>query len=278
MSERILYPEWRDQNRDTKYPFSDSAKMRNRHGVVIPNNLFVDAIIHPIGGRERMYLSKVIIQYDRAILFIGDVGARERCFGIIPFSGNLSDKVELQDQFGRPAGLLLGSDSSNLLNLASWGQGSHEFDIEDSEFCANVCVPLPVNGGIRGFILEDGTYVSGDVWFVGENGVILDYVTVERRDFTAEDNQTETLDGIVINVVGDPLFKRKFCDNVFQTPRFIKRIKVIGPNGQIILTPDPQGNINFYTSNRLSSDSPLRLIGTENGIIVGVVSPYHGPQ
>jgi len=264
MSERVLYPQWRDQNRETKYPFSDAALLKNKQGIIVPVDLFIDAIVYPLGNKSRMYMSKVIVDYDKATIFIGDRENKERCYGIVPFTGTIPDQVILVDKYQRPAGLLI-SENNNLLNLASWGSGTHEFTPEETELSARVCVPMPI-GGIHGIELEDGTLMTGDVWLVGENGVILEYTQITLKDLST--NQTKPANGIIIHIVGDPLFRRKFCENTFFTPRYIKRIRVVGPNGSFYVTPDNSGNINIYVSNRLDSSTVLRIFGTTSGIII----------
>jgi hypothetical protein len=78
---------------------------------------------------------------------------------------------------------------------------------------------------------------------------------------------------IRIDVVGDPLFRRRLCqpNNLFQTPKFLKQLRVIGPNMDFTVLPDAAGNINMSVANDLAADTVLRITETEAGIEIGAV-------
>jgi hypothetical protein len=92
---------------------------------------------------------------------------------------------------------------------------------------------MPSNG-VSSFKDELNNTVSGEVWLVGENGVV---VRTEGKN-------------IRVDVVGDPLFKRK-VDNSFVTPRFIKTI-----NG---IPPDEYGDFKIVSGSYMAGDTILRV-------------------
>ena len=98
-TERILHPQWRDELEFVKYPFSDSATLRNADGLFLPETLFLDAIFYPIGGGARLRISQVTIDYQQVTLAIGDESNAGLAFGTFPL---LSPPDYIR--FGRKAG------------------------------------------------------------------------------------------------------------------------------------------------------------------------------
>lgn len=76
-----------------------------------------------------------------------------------------------------------------------------------------------------------------------------------------------------MDVVGDPFFRRRLCQpaNLFQTPRFLRRLLVVGPNMQFECGPDAAGNVILTVANDLAADTVLRINSTETGIAIGAV-------
>ena len=241
----VLFQEWRDRNENTKYPFSESATLINDEGDFLPNNIFLDARFYPVGGGPRQYLSKISIDADDVTFTLSDAAndlATATFNKVTPPA-----EIELVDDYGRPAGVIV-STSAMLSIFSGWGLGDHLFDVGEAEFSATAVIPTP-QVGLRGFVLGDGSFFAKDVKLVGCDGIIL----------TMSDGN------VVVNVVGEPLFKRVICDAVgaFETPRFIKTI-----NG---IEPDNYGNFGFYIGTQRVSDPVLRLRKTQNGFAIYAV-------
>lgn len=266
MAERILYPEWRKQNESTKYPFSERATLINSGGRLVIEGTLLDAILYPIGGGEGLHLTKVTIDHQQVTVYVGDDRNEELCSGSFPLV-NPDGEVSLTDEFGRPAGLLV-SEGRRLGIFQSWGVGEHTFTREQTEFSATVCVPTP-EIGVRGVRLETGEVFVGDVWLVGDDGVVF------RTENHAEPAKCavpiRNLKVIRMDVVGDPLFRRRLCtpNELFETPQFIKTIRVVGPNGEFTCTPDNVGDLKLWANNALAADTVLRVVSTDEGIAIG---------
>lgn len=193
MAYQILYPEWRDENEKVKYPFSDSSTMDNGTIVLSPTT-FIDGRLYPIGGNELLFLNRITRAGGKITIGIRAEGTEE----LATASYNLaappnSGELIFADSYGRPAGLLL-SSSLELGALGALEQGTQEFTLAQTAFTAAVVVPQP-DSGVRGVITEDGDVLAGDVWLVGERGVVL------RQE-----------DGAVrIDIVGDPYASRTLC-------------------------------------------------------------------
>lgn len=252
---RVMHPEWRDAGRDTNYPFADSATLTNSSGRFLAEDTFLDLSLYAIGLQERAFLTRINVESDTITIYFGDAADKFRCSG----SFSLVDppaNVALADAYGRPAGLIV-SRSELLAQLQSLGLGTHDFTVAATEICATCVIPTPERG-VRGFLLEDGTVVSGDVWLVGDDGIVLSH---ER---TAENEET-----IRVDVVGDPLFRRLLCGaaDLFSTPRVLTQLRVL-QNCRLVavLTPDARGDIQLIVGNHLASDTTLRIRPTSQGL------------
>lgn len=260
MSERIIFPEWRKENEPTKYPFSNHATLLTQDESVFAEGLLTDAAIYPVGGQAGIYLSEVVIDHETVTVWIGDPDERHLASGEIPLINPPNDIV-LTDVYGRPAGILV-STSQRLAVFQSWGVGTHEFRQAATEFAGTVCFPTP-ELGLRGLQLENGDFVAGDVWLVGGPGVVL-------RPSEAQVPGYGNARAIRVDVVGDPLFRRRLCQDaeLFVTPQFIQQIRVIGPNGEFTCTPDANGNL-IVTMNNDDNEHPvIRTVNTEAGLLV----------
>lgn len=243
--QRTIVPEWRDQQADSRYPFSDSSKLIS--GVTeIPKDTFLDAALHPVGGTAPLYLKKIDIQANLVLLTISDSKNLIEVTGSFDPFGN-ADSIALVDRYGRNAGLLV-CDEERIKRFQSWALGSYDFGLT-AEFVASVTVPLP-EYHVTGFILPDGSVVTGEVWFVGEKGIAV------RKDEGA----------IRFDIIGDPLFKRFLCkdetsrNDLFVTPRFLKTI-----NG---IPADQYGNFVITVNNKVAGDTILRVYpDAENNVL-----------
>ena len=79
---------------------------------------------------------------------------------------------------------------------------------------------------------------------------------------------------IRVDVVGDPLFRRRLCGdpeepqpprNLFTTPNFIQKIKVVDANSEWTCPPDANGDFTIQGNDSLAGDSALRVRITEDG-------------
>ncbi len=266
--DRILFPAWRRENEPTKYPFAARATLVNAAGLAVTEGTFLDASLFPVGAAGPLYLSKVVVTHETAVLTVGDAADPARCAGTLRLVNPAADVV-LADPVGRPAGVLV-SEPARLAVVQSWGVGTHEFTPADTEFCATCCVPTP-EVGLRGVLLESGELLTGDVWLVGADGVVLRGEEVEHPGPCGTGVPTTV---IRVDVVGDPLFRRRLCQprDLFATPNPVRVVRVIGPDGAAFeVTPDGRGNLQMSGGNNLADDTVLRLHTTPTGLKVELV-------
>jgi len=240
---RTFTPEFRDELRESRYPFGDTATLTSDDGTQLEATVFADASIYPIGAVLPLYLSQLVVSADLISLEIKDSVRRVRC--TTRFSPQSPpDQLHLADDYGRPAGVLVLSEDG-ATSLSSMVPGTYAFASDATTFAARCVIPTP-EVGVRGILTEAGELLTGDVWLVGGDGVVI------RRGDTASD--------IRIDIVGDPLFVRSLCEQValFSPPRFIQTI-----NG---CPPDDHGNYELAVADDLCDDTILRIYPTDAGL------------
>lgn len=256
--QRIQYAQWRDANEPTRYPFDESATLSNGQRMIL-EGAFLDATLHPVGGVAGMYLSQVTITNRDMTFHIAAPGAGELCHGSVPINPTV-DHVALYDSLNRPAGLLV-SEANRLSTFQSWGFGTHEFLPGQTTFAATVCCPVPDNG-LRGVLLDDGTLLTGDVWLVGGDGVVLQHAT-----------NAQGQDVIRIHAVGDPLYVRRACADgeSFTAPRFLQSVTFTDGTQSFTCRPDEHGDIKLTVGNHLAAETILRVRTTAGAIRIEAV-------
>ncbi len=275
--QRILPPEWRAENEANNYPFSDDATLVNDAGIFVPPETFLDAVVYPLGGGVGMRLSKGVVSHAGVRLYIGDEVNDELCSGFVPFA-DAPAEIRLLDVYDRDAGLLV-SDADRLGFFQAWPVGTHLFDREHTELVDRVCTP-GLTDAVTGFLLDDGTVISDDAWFVGGDGVAL--VLEEAVDGQIGCLQTELEPGdkqvIRVHAVGDPLYRRRLCGDAFPNPQFIRSITFRNGGDIVACGPNDLGDIQVVIGNELATDTVLRLRATSDGLIFEAVGePSRNP-
>jgi hypothetical protein len=237
MAERIVAAEWRNNNEQVRYPFVDTASLQNEKGtVVLDQDMFDDARIYPIGAAVGVYLTKILVEGKEVTFTVGD-----------PVNGDLASggynalsapsEIALYDSYARPAGVLV----SNVEKLGSLAdqlpQGETVFEAGSTEFVASVVIPLP-HVGVRGFLLDDGNVLTGDVWLVGEQGVVLSYA-----------------DGAIrVDVIGDPYALIRDCEEQGQPLPVFNGLKTLNE-----IEPNEHGDFKLLVGGNLSEKPVFRI-------------------
>ena len=273
---RIKHPEWRASNELSQFPFSDNATLRNVAGDTLLVGTFIDAALYPPGGQSGMYLSKVVVTGSSVTIHIGDSHTSERASTTFN-PAQPPAHLRLTDSYGRPAGILV-SEPERLAIFLSWGPGTHEFTQQSTAFVAAVCIPKP-GVGLQGVQLPNGEIVTGDIWIVGDDGVVL---SAENEIIPGAFGAADTVESVIrVDVVGDPLFRRRLCAEPgdFPTQRFLESLTfctpptagedaVPGTTGSdatdILFVTDTTGSMSAYLNSVKTIFSPLaREIGDQ---------------
>lgn len=267
MPERLKHPEWRESHYGTKYPFADNVTLTNDDGIFIPEDIFLDAVFYPIGGGANLYLSKIVLTYETVTIYLGDENNDELAscsFAIL----QAPSQAVFYDEFERPAGVII-SEPIRLVTFQSWGVGTYLFTAEQSGFAATCCIPTP-QIGVRGFVLDDGSIMTGDVYLFGDDGIILS--VTDMTDDTAPlcIRDQEEIKTIRVDVVGDPLFVRKSCEAAFLEKQFLEQVTVEAGACRVICGPDTYGDFKLTGGSTDTAHPTLRIkkLPEKNAILI----------
>ena len=248
-----LFPEFRDEYAQVRYPFADNATLSaaTTGTPAIPADTFVDGSLYLFGNIGLIFLSQIVVSSQFVMFTISDRFKRLQATATIDLAAT-PDQLDFQDADGRAAGLLI-ADTGRLANFGAWPLGTHDFTIAATEFSAAVIIPLP-ESGVLSLRTGRGELLTGDVWLVGDQGVVL-----------REENGD-----IRVDIVGDPLFLRRLCDESsrFHVPRFIRTI-----NG---CPPDQFGNYNFTVGSHFNRETILRIYANDSGLVIEAVGQQIG--
>lgn len=255
----IRHSEFIKSLEDTKYPFVPSATLSNKK-VTFLEGTFLDAHLYAAAGTARYYLSEVVVTSSQFTVYVGDSLDTKRLSGTVELPISV-DNIKLSDSFGRPGGILV-SEVSRLALLTSWGIGTHTFTQEQTEFCVTAQVPVS-NPGVTGIKLDSGEVLTGKIWLLGEDGVVI-----------STENQTlssgEVVEAIRIDAVGDPLFLQRLCnsEDLFTPVNPVRTLRIVNGAYSYDCEPDEQGNFNIQMNDSLAADAALRIRTTPEGIVV----------
>ena len=248
MPERIIFPEFRNELEFTRYPFADSATLQasNTRQLLEPD-IFLDASLYPIGGSVQLFISSIVVTTHKVTVWLSDrliTNIASSTFDPL----NPPENLEFVDKYDRPAGVLV-SEVLRLARFSGWDVEEHLFAVQATEFVSSCVIPTP-EVGVRGLMTTDGAILTGNVWLIGANGVVLRL----EGDCT-----------IRVDIVGDPLFRRKLCTESaqFVTPRLLRTI-----NG---CPPDENGDYKLIVGNHLDPQTVLRINPVDDGLQIEVI-------
>jgi hypothetical protein len=253
---RILFPDFREEQRDSRYPFVDTANLLATDGLTaIQRDTFIDAVFHIIGAGNRVYISSVKIESQKVTITLGDEttdAVAAATFAPSPIAATASGGLAIYDLLGRPAGTLVAT-KDNLSLFTGWSIGTYEFTREATEFVSTTVIPTR-EPGVRGLSPATKELITGDVWLIGDGGVTFRYGGVQ--------------DGkqiIRVDVTGVPLSNRFLCVPYerFQSKNFVRTI-----NG---CPPDEYGNFTITATGHEIDDTVLRVTQADGIIFIDAV-------
>ena len=254
---RIIFPEFRDEQGDSRYPFADTALLAANTGQVLPRDAFFDAALYIINATAPLYIYSIEVTTNNVEITIGGAGNQKLAVANYdPLNPPENGQLPVVDLYGRPAGMLLAKERV-LAYLGSWELATHVFAPTATEFVSSVVLPAKEPGVRAVSVNAISEFLTGDIWLIGRDGVVL------RKDAQADNT-------VRIDIIGVPLFKRLPCNNeqgAFVnnfTPRdFLRTI-----NG---CTPDEFGNFSITVAPETASDSTMRIYPENGALKINVV-------
>lgn len=249
---RIVFPEFRDEQSDSRYPFKDTATLKATSGAELARDTFLDAALYPINATAPLYISSITVTTNSVTITVSDVTQNDVCSATYtPLNPPTTGTLALRDTYGRPAGVLVAT-RTQLALIGGWEPKTHNFNAGAAEFVSGVCYPAK-EPGVRGLLLnETQELITDDIWLIGRDGVVV------RADPPASNT-------IRVDIVGVPLFKRRDCLDADLQPvgTFVPKTLLQTINGN---PPDEFGNFNITVSAQSPNDTVLRVY-PENGVL-----------
>lgn len=255
-SARILFPDFRDEQADSRYPFVDTATLTATDTTtVIPRNTFYDACLFAINGGSNAYISSIVVANQLVTVNISDNENDDiaaTAFAPKPIQAPETGALALTDNYGRPAGTLV-IDRERLTVFAGWEEGTYTFDPAATEFAATTVIPAN-EPGVRGLLRPDNSLFTGDVLLIGDGGVVLRYV-----------GQQNGAHVIRVDIIGVPLYKRFVClpFERFTPKTFIRTINDC--------PPDEYGNFILTATEFEVEDTVIRILQKDNSVYFDAV-------
>ena len=244
-----FYVNFRDQNLISRYPFSDASTLVAADGLALTNETFIDAQFITFSGGAGLAITKLISANGIVTIWLGDSTTSTLASTVIQ-PGLFATRLGFTDTTGRPIGMAV-VDPEAIAALRAWPNGTHTFPAGSAEFVASCVMPYP-NPNVEQ-LLVNGQALSGDVWLVGDQGVVL---------------SVNSDSSVRVDVVGDPYFLRVAANAGagFTTPRFVKTINGVGPDTfgrfkllpvaspggptPLRITPEGGNTVKFYVAGR----------------------------
>lgn len=167
----IISQEYRNENARRAYPFEDNATLADTKGNTLPTDFITDLHMFPmLRGASTVYLKTLDLTANRLYFYTVDGTYVGYCDMTAIVDGTPIYEPEYPTGYNRCIGTIMYGDG-----LTAIAQGAGEGNTREFLPVATTLVPTAITPtyahGIRGFELPDGTIVTGNVVFAGENGV-----------------------------------------------------------------------------------------------------------
>ena len=161
-----IFQEWASQNARRNYPFADNCTLQDDQGGQLPVDFLVDASLYPFDLEGFPYLSS--IQGATRTLVWSDSVTGQTVGKANWQEGSVASQVYDVSGYSRPIGTLVFGDGLAAIE----SNATRTFQPTATALTPTAFVPLN-QVGVRGIILPDGTLVTGNVTFEGQDGVMV---------------------------------------------------------------------------------------------------------
>jgi len=255
-----MYPRAFPYHEAANYPFSEMSSFQLTDTIYFPADFIADAHIY-VTGQNRYEITRLVKRRGQITIYIGTIVTQELIEGHYRIEAeNINEftkkTIELIDTWGRRAGLLVVKSLESILFVPD---GDYSLLRGTAMFEVACHVPI-VEDRLVGFIV-DGQLVTGDVEFVGTQGI-----TLERKD-----------NAVFFHFTGEPYYaiwrQEVFEEEFFN--RYVASIDLTVINNRdpanlisksFTLLPDINGNIPIYTNSLVLYGDALRLTGRRNSL------------
>ena len=160
-----ILQEYGNKNERRRYPFADDATLLDTNGAELLDTCLVDAHLYPLlPSGVQLYLASVDIDNHIVTLNRDDTETAYATAELPTVAGSVKVYETLYD---RQVGVLVFGEG--VLSIQA-GSTVRQFEASATPFVASVFINIQ-QSGVRGFLLPDGTVLTGRVAFIGTDGV-----------------------------------------------------------------------------------------------------------
>jgi len=163
----ILLGEYRNKNEGRHYPFADAGTLEDSNAVALPVDFLLDAFLYPMDLEGELYISS--IDLTEQIIYLSDTVGNDVKGYAVYATGDTSASVIEYEAYDRQIGVLVFGDGANAIFQ---GELIRTFSAAATLFAPTAYTALN-QVGVRGFLLPDGTLITGEVEFEGANGIAI---------------------------------------------------------------------------------------------------------
>ena len=162
-----ILQEYENQNARRRYPFADNASMLDTNGTELADDVLLDAHLYPlVPSGVGLYLS-VLDTAQRTLTLRRTDNNTEYATADIPETPGAASVFEVSG-YNRQVGVLVFGPGVEFL----YSGATVRTFTADALFCPTCLISL-AQTGVRGYLLPDGTLITGDVVFTGQDGVLI---------------------------------------------------------------------------------------------------------
>lgn len=163
----IVNTEYGNVNAGRVYPFEDGSTLTDVDGAALPYDFIVDASLHPFDVADTVYLQS--IDTGTGELLFASTATRKVVAYAVADANAASAPVYEYNGYDRQVGVIV--FGLGVADVAG-GRLLRTFEPEATTLCACACAGV-VQAGVRALLLPDGTIVTGDITFEGQDGVLV---------------------------------------------------------------------------------------------------------
>lgn len=258
----IIYEKWRDEQANSKFPFTDDSTLTDIAGRKLSKNLILDASVYAGGLVPVVWLSEINVEPNVITFTLTD---SRGVIGVGTWSSTLAtnDVLVIKNDVGRiVASFVLNLDEAYELAKIGTSYVFAKTATEMTTTCLNLFTDNTIDRDVLGELLQE----QGDVYLVGATGIQLEC----ENAFETVEGDTYSVTKVNINAVGDPLGSRASCGDSFIVPRFIKEVIFQKGTETYSCAPNNLGNV-MIVSGAINDINPaLRIARDAQGISIGL--------
>ena len=267
-----FYADWRYQNSLSRYPFTDDSAMLSTTGEIVPDNVFVDVSLIFVQASP-VALRRIDVANGKLIATFQNAIETELATATILVDGVQAVGELIAESSYTKIGLLV-CNPAGLAEFARTAPTTMTFKPTAAKLNPR-CMHNYQSQAVTSVATDRGSLQTGNVYLVGENGIVLTKIDTEilsvvdpRFPVDTPITQPRAVNRIRVDIVGDPLKNANDC-NADAMPPYNVGLFAQTVAGAL---PAGTGNIQLLTDRRFGPSALRIQVGDDpSELIVSIV-------